>query len=198
MFTGIITNQAQIKKLEFNDNQDCLLVVELDKKVDRQLEIGCSIANNGICLTLVKKDGLQLHFEASKETCEVTSLKNWQVGQVLNIEFALKVGDELGGHMVSGHVDGVAKLSRMQKIQDSWRMEFEMASKNLDLMKFVAKKGSICIDGISLTINAVTESGFAVNIISHTFGNTNLGQIAVGDKVNIEVDLVARYVLNNN
>lgn len=198
MFTGIITNQARIKEIRFDENKDCLLVIELDKEVDRGLEIGCSIANNGICLTLVKKEGLQLYFEASKETCEVTSLKNWQVDQLLNIEFALKVGDELGGHMVSGHVDGIAKLKDTQKIQDSWRMEFELIDESLELMKFIAKKGSVCVDGISLTVNEVTDKGFAVNIISHTFGNTNLGQIAVGDQVNIEVDLVARYVLNNN
>lgn len=198
MFTGIIANQATVKDIKFDDNSDCLLVVEIDKRVDRTLEIGCSIANNGICLTLVKKEGLQLYFEASKETCEVTSLKNWQIDQLLNIEFALKVGDELGGHMVSGHVDGIATLSNTQSIQDSWKMEFELASDNLDLMKFIAKKGSVCIDGISLTVNEVSDKGFAVNIISHTFSNTNLGQIAVGDEVNIEVDLVARYVLNNN
>lgn len=198
MFTGIVTNQARIKEIKFDNNQDCLLIIELDREVDRGLEIGCSIANNGICLTLVKKEGLQLHFEASKETCEVTSLKNWQVDQFLNIEFALKVGDELGGHMVSGHVDGIAKLKDAWKIQDSWRMEFEMIDEHLELMKFIAKKGSVCVDGISLTVNEVTDKGFAVNIISHTFGNTSLGQVIVGDQVNIEIDLVARYVLNNN
>lgn len=198
MFTGIITNQALITEIKFDDNRDCLLVIELDNEVDRALDIGCSIANNGICLTLVKKDGLHLYFEASKETCQVTSLKNWQVGQMLNVEFALKVGDEFGGHMVSGHVDGVAKLKETKKIQDSWKMEFELGNKNLDLIKFIAKKGSVCIDGISLTINDVRDKVFEVNIISHTFNNTNLRKIEVGDEVNIEVDLVARYVLNNN
>ena len=194
MFTGIITNFAVVKNIEFNSDKDCLLEIELDKEVARNFEIGCSIACNGICLTLIKKDGLRLFFEASKETCDVTTLSNWKNGQKINIEFALRLGDEFGGHIVSGHVDGVAKISSKEKIQDSWKIFFEFEEKNLSLMKFIAKKGSICIDGISLTVNEVSKNGFAVNIIKHTLENTNLGELKAGDLVNIEVDLLARYI----
>ena len=195
MFTGIITNFAVVRNIDFTDGKDCLLEIELDKKVSRSFDIGCSIACNGICLTLVKKEDLRLFFEASKETAQVTTLKNWQVGQKINIEFALRLGDEFGGHIVSGHVDGVAKLAEVTKIQDSWKMKFELSDANL--MKFIAKKGSICIDGISLTVNEVFGNGFEVNIISHSFKNTNLGELKVGGEVNIEVDLLARYVLKD-
>jgi riboflavin synthase len=197
MFTGIATNTARIIEINHSQGSDYLLKIELDKKVKRNLDIGCSIACNGICLTLVKKEGLILSFKASKETCDVTTLKNWLIGQSLNIEFALRAGDEFGGHMVLGHIDGVAILQNLEKIQDSWKMRFALQEGYIDLMRFIAKKGSICIDGISLTINEVDSVSFEVNIISYTFENTNLKLVKVGDNVNIEVDLLARHVLKN-
>ena len=109
---------------------------------------------------------------------------------------ALRLGDECGGHIVSGHVDGVVKLTKLEKVQDSWKMRFGLL-KCEDLMKFLAKKGSVCINGVSLTVNEVFEDGFEVNIISHTFENTNLGSLKVSGEVNIEVDLLARYVLKD-
>ena len=194
MFTGIITNIGIIKTLEFGSDRDCLLEIELDKEMSRGFDIGCSIACNGICLTLVKKEGLKLSFEASKETCNVTTLSDWSIGQKVNIEFALRLGDEFGGHIVSGHVDGVVKLTKLEKVQDSWKMRFGLLECE-DLMKFIAKKGSVCINGVSLTVNEVSEGGFEVNIISHTLKNTILGGLVVGSDVNLEVDLLARCVL---
>ncbi len=196
MFTGIITNFGVVKALDFDENKDCLLEIELNKEVPRAFEIGCSIACDGICLTLVRKSGLRLFFEASKETCDVTTLANWGVGFKINIEFALRLGDEFGGHIVSGHVDGVAKMIEKIQVKDSWRMKFEL--QDHDLMKFVAKKGSICVNGVSLTVNEVNESGFEVNIINHTLKNTTLGELVAWGEVNIEVDLLARYVNKNN
>lgn len=196
MFTGIITHIAKIAKIEFNKQKDCLLALELQSEIDRKFEIGCSIACNGVCLTLIKKDQKLLYFQASKESCDVTTIKNWKNSQEINLEFALRLGDEFGGHIVSGHVDGVAKLIDSRQVQDSWRLKFVLENK--ELMKFIAKKGSICVDGISLTVNEVFDDSFEVNIIEHTKNNTNLRNIKEGDFVNIEVDLIARYVNKNN
>ncbi len=194
MFTGIITHIGEIKKIEFSENNDCLLAIFIKEKIARNLDIGCSIACNGICLTLVKNENQLLYFQASNETCAVTTLKNWQVGKKINIEFALRLGDEFGGHIVSGHIDGRAKLKTLSPVKDSWQMVFELDEKSCNLEKYIAKKGSIAIDGISLTVNEVDKNSFAVNIIKHTFENTNLGKIAQNDEVNIEIDVVARYV----
>lgn len=194
MFTGIITHIGEIKKIEFNDNKDCLLAIFIANKITRKLEIGCSVACNGICLTLIKKSEQTLYFQASQETQAVTTLKNWSLNQKINIEFALRLGDEFSGHIVLGHVDGCAKLKAKMPIKDSWQMIFKLEKKSSDLTKYIAKKGSICIDGISLTVNEVEKNSFTVNIIKHTFDNTNLGKIKIGDEVNIEIDIVARYV----
>lgn len=196
MFTGIITHIGEIKKLDFSEGNDCLIALKIFGEISRKTDIGCSIACDGICLTLIKKEQDLFYFQASKETCEITNLKNWQIGKKINVEFALKVGDEFGGHIVSGHIDGICKLIEIEKIQDSWKMKFLVV--NQDLMKFVAKKGSICMNGVSLTINNVGENFFEVNIIQHTFQNTNFHNIKIADFLNLEVDLLARYVLNNN
>ncbi len=192
MFTGIIKNIAQIKKIELSEDQDLLLAINVNEKIDRNLEIGCSIANNGICLTLTKKQGNLLFFQASKETLQVTTLNSWKVDDLVNIEFSLRLGDELGGHYVSGHVDGVAQIKKMKQVKDSWKMQFSV--KNTALMQFLAKKGSVCLNGISLTVNEVFDNSFEVNIIKHTFENTNLQNIKIDDEVNLEIDLLARYI----
>lgn len=194
MFTGIITNRAIVTKIEFKPNKDCLLELDLQQKVERNFDIGCSIACNGICLTLVSKAENILSFEASKETRDVTTLGKWQIGQEINIEFALRLGDEFGGHIVSGHIDGTAKLKDLQKIEDSWKMKFELDQGGENLMKFIAKKGSICVNGVALTVNEAHDGNFEVNIIRHTFENTDLASIKIDDSVNVEVDLLARYV----
>ncbi len=198
MFTGIITHIGEISGLDFNQDKDCLLAVFFQEEILRKLDIGCSVACNGICLTLIKKEKSTLFFQASKETCEITNLKNWKIGQKINIEFALRLGDELGGHMVSGHVDGCVMLKSLQQIQDSVKITFALEKNSQDLAKFIAKKGSICLDGVSLTVNEAQENSFSVNIIEHTLNNTTLGALAIGDLANVEIDLVARYVLNKN
>ena len=196
MFTGIIKNFGEIAAIDFNENHDCLLAVFVHGEVEKKLEVGCSIACNGICLTLIKQQNHALYFQASQETCDVTTLKNWRVKQKINIEFALKMGDELGGHMVLGHVDGTAQLQKIEQIQDSRKMTFELTESSAALARFISKKGSICLDGVSLTVNDVAKDIFYVNIIAHSFENTTLGAIKIGDFVNVEIDTIARYVLN--
>jgi len=194
MFTGIITHIAKIEEIKFSQKKDCLLVIALQQKIARKLEIGCSVACDGICLTLIKKQKNKLFFQASSETCKKTTLKNWIVGRRINIEFALKIGDEIGGHFVSGHVDGCAKLAAKKPIKDSVEMIFELEKSAQDLSKFIATKGSICLNGISLTINKSDKKSFSVNLIWHSLKNTNFDEIKVGDLVNVEIDLIARYV----
>ncbi len=194
MFTGIITHLGTVEAIKNNSKKDLLLTISAQES-SRQLEIGCSIACNGVCLTLItkKKSGTKylLSFQASKETLNKTTLNDWRVGDLINLEFALRLGDELGGHLVSGHVDGVAQIRTIKKIKDSQQVTFT-APKNL--MKFAAEKGSITIDGTSLTINQVTKDSFSVNLIAHTIQHTNLQNAKIGQNVNIEIDLLARYV----
>ncbi len=196
MFTGIITHIGEIVAIDFNDNKDCLLTIFVAKNIDRKLEVGCSIACNGACLTLIKKDSQKLYFQASKETCKITTIKNWQKGQKINLEFALRLGDELGGHLVLGHVDGIAKINEITKIQDSHKFGLKLEENSQDLAQFIAKKGSICLNGVSLTINSIENDIFYVNIIAHSFKNTTFDTNKIGDLVNVEIDTIARYVLN--
>ncbi|HLD77137.1 MAG TPA: riboflavin synthase [Rickettsiales bacterium] len=193
MFTGIITHIGEVTKIDFDDKKDCLLTIFISKEIDRKLDIGCSVACDGICLTLVKKDTHTLYFQASRETCEITTLYNWHIGKKVNIEFALRFGDEFGGHIVLGHVDGQACLETLTPIKDSWKMKFELIAKSKDLAKFITKKGSICLNGVSLTTNAVGDNFFEVNVIEHTSKNTNFVNLKEGDLVNVEIDMIARY-----
>ncbi len=197
MFTGIISDLAQILDLKKQNNKDLLLCLKINnhQNLNRKLEIGCSISCNGICLTLInlekKNDYFLAYFQASQETIDKTTIKNWVIGTKINIEFALKVGDELGGHLVSGHVDDVIKIKSITKIDESHHFVFSI---NKDLARFICQKGSVVIDGISLTVNLVGKDDFEINIIDHTFNNTNLGFLKVGDKVNLEIDQIARYL----
>jgi riboflavin synthase len=197
MFTGIITHLGEISKLTFNEKNDLLLEISTAQKITRDLALGCSIACNGICLTLVSKkiseEKTSLTFQASKETCDKTTIGTWKVGQIINLEFALRVGDELGGHMVLGHVDACAKITEISKVKDSQKFTF-VAPK--ELMPFIAKKGSVTLDGISLTVNEVKKNCFSINAISHTIENTSLKNAKVEDLVNLEIDALARYVKN--
>ncbi len=196
MFTGIITNLAIVESITHNKKNDLLLTVSAAKnKIKRELKIGCSIACNGICLTLISKKTIGqkiiFSFQASNETCQKTTLKNWQVNDAINLEFALCVGDELGGHMVLGHVDAVAKITAIKKIKDSHKITFA-APKNL--MKFISPKGSVTLNGVSLTVNKVQQNFFDINVIWHTLQNTTFKNAAVKDLVNLEIDVIARYV----
>lgn len=198
MFTGIITHLGKISAIKNNAKKDLLLEVSLVKKtVIRKLEIGCSIAVNGACLTLISKknsaENILLSFQVSKETCAKTTLENFAIGEIVNVEFALRVGDELGGHMVLGHVDEVAKIIAVKKIKDSTRFTFSASTK---IMRFIAAKGSVVLNGVSLTVNEAEKNSFSVNIIPHTFLHTNFKNLKNGDFVNLEIDTIARYLAN--
>ena len=192
MFTGIITHLGKISELKKNPKKDLLLKISVVGKINRKLVIGCSIACNGICLTLIEQKKSLLSFQASKETCEKTTLENWKIGEEINLEFALRAGDELGGHMVLGHVDGTAKILTIQPIKDSKKFTF---STKKELMKFIAEKGSVTLNGASLTVNKVEKNSFSVNLIPHTIANTAFKNAAVNDFINLEIDVIARYVL---
>lgn len=196
MFTGIITNLGKVEKLEINSKKDALIVISCAKKnLKRKLEIGCSIAINGVCLTLISKKTIKenylFSFQASKETCEKTTLPKFKIGEIVNLEFALRVGDELGGHMVLGHVDEIAKISEIKKIKESTKFTFSSSKK---IMRFITKKASVVINGVSLTVNEVNGEKFCVNIIPHTIENTNFKHLEVGNLVNLEIDAIARYL----
>jgi riboflavin synthase len=188
MFTGIITDIGAVRAIEKNGDTR----VEIDTRYDtHDIELGASIACSGPCLTVVEKGDGWFAIEASAETLARTSLGDWRVGSRLNLERALRVGDELGGHIVSGHVDGIALIASMRSEGDSTRFEFEASD---DLMPYIAEKGSIALDGVSLTVNEVEGNRFGVNIISHTKANTTFGARVEGDRVNLEIDTLARYV----
>ncbi len=195
MFTGIITHLGKIESLETNEKKDLILQVSTSDNVERNLEIGCSIACSGICLTLIQKkkenDRHIFSFQASKETLDKTNMSLWQVGSIINLEFALRMGDELGGHLVSGHVDGTAQITEITQIKESHRFGFKSEA---NLMRYIAPKGSITINGVSLTVNEVSSEYFNVNLISHTINNTAFQTSKVGDVVNIEIDMLARYL----
>ena len=196
MFTGIINHIATIESLTKNPNHDLLLSIKLsNQNINRNLDLGCSIACSGICLTLIKKyekgGDLLLDFSISAETFDKTAVSVWQVGDKINIEFSLRMGDELGGHMVSGHVDGVAVIKSVRNFFDSHEIFFEFPS---ELKKFISPKGSIVLNGVSLTVNSVEDNNFSVNLIKHSFDHTGFHNAKVGDQINLEIDMIARYI----
>lgn len=192
MFTGIITDIGRIAKITKAGDTRFDILTSYDPET---IALGASIACSGVCLTVVEKgtgaDGHWFAMEASKETLDVTTAGQWREGSLLNLERALKMGDELGGHIVSGHVDGIAKIVSIVAEGDSQRYSFE-APKNL--MGFIAPKGSVTLDGTSLTVNQVSAQNFGVNLISHTQEVTTWGALREGDLVNLEIDVLARYV----
>lgn len=156
-----------------------------------ELGLGESIAVNGVCLTVVEFDAARFEVEASEETLRVTSLGNVDIGSMVNLERALKVGDRLGGHLVSGHVDGLARVQRLEPVGDAVRVFLQAPAA---LRVYIAAKGSVTLDGVSLTVNEVVGELFQIMLIPHTRAVTTLGKLKVGSKVNLEVDLLARYV----
>lgn len=192
MFTGIITDIGRIAKITKAGDTRYDILTNYDPET---IVLGASIACSGVCLTVVEKgtgaEGHWFAMEASKETLDVTTAGHWREGTLLNLERALKMGDELGGHIVSGHVDGIAKIVSIVAEGDSQRYTFE-APKNL--MGFIAPKGSVTLDGTSLTVNQVSAQSFGVNLISHTQDVTTWGSSREGDLVNLEIDVLARYV----
>ena len=188
MFTGIITDVGRVAAVEPKGDTRFILETAFDTAA---IPIGASIAHNGVCLTVVAKTDGRYAVEASAETLARTTLGQWRVGTPVNLERSLRLGDELGGHLVFGHVDGVGEVIDRAPDGDSLRFVFEAPEA---LAPMVATKGSIAVDGVSLTINEVDGSRFGVNIIAHTQSATNFGDMALGDRVNLEVDMLARYV----
>lgn len=188
MFTGIITDIGEILELEQRGDLRARIGTGYDTA---SIDLGASIACNGVCLTAVNFGENWFDVEISAESVAKTNIGDWAVGGKLNLERALKVGDELGGHIVSGHVDGVAVISDMRAEGDSTRVTLEAPEA---LAKFIAPKGSVALNGTSLTVNAVNKCAFGINFIPHTKEVTTWGGVAVGDRINLEIDTLARYV----
>lgn len=188
MFTGIITDVGRVRRAE----QGTSLRLEIETRYPADgIALGASICCNGACLSVVDRQAGWFAVDASAETLARTTLGTWRAGTKVNLERALKVGDELGGHLVSGHVDGLAKLVDRASDGGSLRMTFEALT---ELARLIASKGSVAIDGVSLTVNEVEGSRFGINLIPITLRETNLGERETGDSVNLEIDPLARYV----
>ena len=190
MFTGIIVGVGRIRSIEEKDG-DLLLGIEAAALEPARMNLGDSVSVQGVCLTVTRRESTGFYADVSRETLSKTTLGTLNRGSKVNLEPSLRAGDALGGHMVSGHVDAVGRLTASHQDARSWRLEFELPAA---LMRYVAPKGSICIDGVSLTVNQVVGSRFDVNIIPHTRAVTTFGDLVVDAGVNIEIDLIARYL----
>jgi riboflavin synthase len=190
MFTGIIIATGRVIAIE-EKGGDLELGIDAAAIDGARLNLGDSVSVQGACLTVTRRDGAAFYADVSRETMSKTMLGTLGRGSRVNLEPSLRAGDALGGHMVSGHVDAVGRLTAAHQDARSWRLEFELPAA---LMRFVAPKGSICIDGVSLTVNQVGARRFDVNIIPHTREVTTLGDLVVDAGVNIEIDVVARYL----
>jgi len=190
MFTGIIQAEGAISNIEPRDG-DWRVTIKVGKLDMHDVQIGDSIAANGICLTAIEVGYNYYVADVSGETLNVTNAGKWSLGTPVNLEKALTLQDRLGGHLVSGHVDGVGQVKSISQDARSWRYEVEAP---LEIAKYIAVKGSICINGISLTVNEVDDCVFGVNIVPHTHQETTIKHLEVGSSVNLEVDLLARYL----
>ena len=194
MFTGIVSDVGRITRV---DERNDVRRIAIASRYDADgIEVGASIACNGICLTVVSRpqaaeSGCIFEVEAAPETLKVTTAQDWAVGRRINLERSLKLGDELGGHMVSGHVDGVATIVSREDFSETTKMVFEAPHA---LARFIAFKGSVAIDGTSMTVNGVDGDRFDCLFIPHTLQVTTWGERQAGDKINLEVDTIARYV----
>ncbi len=193
MFTGIVSDVGTV--LSVKDKPDLRRLRLASKYAPRTLALGASVLHNGVCLTIVAKGtrgkGSWFEVEAGRETLARTTAGNWTKGSKINLERALRMGDELGGHLVSGHIDGLARLVMRKNVGDMAHLRFRAPK---ELMRFIAPKGSVALDGISLTVNEVKGAEFGVFLIPHTLKETHWSTLAEGADVNLEVDLVARYV----
>jgi riboflavin synthase len=189
MFTGIVTDVGRVRAVR-ETNRD--LRFEIETKYDlATVDIGASISHAGCCLTVVEKADGWFAVEISGETLSLTTLGDWQVGRPVNLERAARVGDELGGHIVSGHVDGIGEVIDIASEGGSHRVQIRVPR---PLHRHIASKGSITVDGVSLTVNEVVDDVFGVNLIPHTWDVTTLGGLKVGSRVNLEIDMLARYL----
>jgi len=189
MFTGLIQGVGALRSFELHDG-DARLVVDVGTLPFADVQLGESIAVNGCCLTVVAFDAASFAVDASSETLALTSLGQLAIGAPLNLERALLPSDRLGGHLVSGHVDGQGRAERRWDDARAIRWRFSAPK---PLLRYIAHKGSVCVDGVSLTVNAADETGFEVALIPHTVAHTAFRTLQAGDAVNIEIDLLARY-----
>jgi riboflavin synthase len=190
MFTGIIIATGRLVSIAERGG-DLDLGIDAAALDISRIAIGDSVSVQGVCLTATRMEGSVFHADVSRETMAKTTLGSLELGARVNLEPSLRAGDALGGHLVSGHVDAVGRLAEVTGDARSWRLKFELPDA---LMRFVAPKGSICIDGVSLTVNDVAGRSFEVNIIPHTSEVTTLGELSSGDAVNVEIDVIARYL----
>ncbi len=192
MFTGIVTDIGRVADVSGDGDRRFVIETAYDMS---DVAIGASICCSGACLTVIEKDIGWFAVQASDETLSKTTAGAWATGTPLNLERALKLGDELGGHIVTGHVDGVGTVAAVSPVADSIKIDIDAPR---DLAKFVATKGSVTVDGVSLTVNAVDGVRFSLNIIPHTQQETTLGRLTPGSRVNLEIDVLARYVARLN
>jgi len=189
MFTGIVTDVGRVRAVR-DTNRDRRFEIETGFDLST-LDIGASVSHAGCCLTIVEKGADWFAVEVSGETLSATTLDNWKEGRRVNLERAARVGDELGGHIVSGHVDGVGEVVYVESEGGSHRVRIRVPK---PLHRFIAPKGSIAIEGVSLTVNEVEDDVFGVNLIPHTWDVTTLGELKPGARVNLEIDMLARYL----
>jgi len=188
MFTGIITDLGRVRRVQRGDLLDLTIATAFDTSA---IPLGASIACSGACLTVVAVEPGAFSVQASVETLACTTLEQWEVGTLVNLERSLRLGDELGGHLVLGHVDGLARIVERRPEAQSVRFVVEAPT---GLSPFIAPKGSVALDGVSLTVNELAQDHFGVNIIPHTLSCTTFGQAHPGQQMNLEIDLIARYV----
>jgi len=189
MFTGLVQDIGTIRSINGN-SESKRIEVEVSDRFS-SVQMGASICCSGVCLSVVEKTKDSLFFDVSAETLNRTTIGSWDVMTRINLEPSLCFGDELGGHIVSGHIDTTTELLALEKEGDSYRLKIAIPD---GYAHYFASKGSIAVDGVSLTINEVEQEHFGVNIIPHTWENTTIGDRKVGDKLNLEIDMLARYV----
>ena len=190
MFTGIISAIGDITNLEERAG-DARLTIRTGNLSLTDVQLGDSIACNGACLTVIELTSQGFVADVSVETLNLTTIGNWQTGSRINLEKAMRATDRLGGHIVSGHIDGIGEVVALEEDARSWRFRIRVPR---EIAKYIAHKGSITLDGTSLTVNIVDGAEFELNIIPHTMTHTVMGDYKIGSKVNLEVDLVARYL----
>jgi len=189
MFTGLIEDTGRVASLERRGDAAVLRIETALPAAE--IAIGDSVAVNGVCLTVSPQPGTVLSFDVSPETMTRSTMRSLRSGSRVNLERALRLGDRLGGHLVSGHIDCIGKLTRMETMSGSHVLTFSLPS---GYCRYLVEKGSVAIDGISLTVNAVTTTEFSVTIIPHTFAHTTLADIRTGSEVNIETDMIGKYL----
>ena len=190
MFTGIIETVGEVVAKELREG-DVKLTLKADESYLEAVMLGDSIACNGVCLTVVDRTSNQFMLDVSVETLSLTTIGDWDVGSKVNLEQAMIASSRFGGHIVSGHIDRIGEIIDITEDARSWRMTVRVPK---NIRQYIAKKGSISVDGVSLTINSVEDNEFSVNIVPHTFSHTIIGDYKLNQKVNIEIDTIARYV----